>query len=357
MMSFIQDYNTKNESFIKMAVKLKKLKISNNEFFLALLNKDLIGVHPWDPNLSTAQKVEIMRECILNPWYYFREVIRLETMGGGFETFKLNFNNLSKLYLHLNDISSIDCGIRQVGKTIVERAIHSYNFKFTNRPIYVIPRTNTTTEYEDYRNKTFNFINIPDYLKITDTNKSIKMCDNKNNVIYREMSNAFTKSKIITINNIEKYSDKIVPGAIACVDDLVLNNKYLTHEISYAYCERHLLTFPVLINSKTSANKLKVYNKCMHATKFELNMFDLNQEQLRRLLDRSYNDMMLISFNPAELGYDRVKFESECRLLNCDIETIQTELLGLWVSECNNMDDVMNKFKEMQDNNQYKKSL
>lgn len=59
---------TKNKSFLDMHHYLKSIGIRNNEFMLALLDPDLDGIDPHDPNLNAYYKQKILRECICNYW-------------------------------------------------------------------------------------------------------------------------------------------------------------------------------------------------------------------------------------------------------------------------------------------------
>ena len=59
---------TKNKSFLDMHHYLKTIGIKNNEFMLTLIDPDLDGVDPFDPNLNTLYKQKILRECLSNYW-------------------------------------------------------------------------------------------------------------------------------------------------------------------------------------------------------------------------------------------------------------------------------------------------
>src|SRR5574344_1994395 len=70
--------STKNESFVRMHHILKKMGIVNNAFFLALKDKDLLDINPFDPeHLTTEEVAKITYEIKINPWYYFREILRI----------------------------------------------------------------------------------------------------------------------------------------------------------------------------------------------------------------------------------------------------------------------------------------
>ena len=60
---------TKNKSFLDMHHYLKSIGVKNNEFMLTLIDPDLDGIDPHDPNLNAYYKQKVLRECISNYWF------------------------------------------------------------------------------------------------------------------------------------------------------------------------------------------------------------------------------------------------------------------------------------------------
>ena len=54
-------HSTSNKSFVDMALYLKDRGVAHYEFMLLLLDPDLVGVDPHNPNLSTIIKTKILR--------------------------------------------------------------------------------------------------------------------------------------------------------------------------------------------------------------------------------------------------------------------------------------------------------
>ena len=54
-------HSTSNKSFIDMALYLKDKGVQHYEFMLLLLDADLAGVDPHNPNLPTVIKTKILR--------------------------------------------------------------------------------------------------------------------------------------------------------------------------------------------------------------------------------------------------------------------------------------------------------
>lgn len=107
---------TKNQSFLHMAVVLKQIGCKNNAFHLALYDTDLIHIDPHDPHLSQTLKLKIAQECRRNLWYYLREVIRIPLSGGDGMPFKLHRGNLSMAWCFLAGIDYTGTQPRQTGK-------------------------------------------------------------------------------------------------------------------------------------------------------------------------------------------------------------------------------------------------
>lgn len=115
---------TKNISFIKMHVILKKMGIENNCFFLALKDKSLTNINVRelkDPSMDLV--AAIAREIKLNPWYYFREVVSIPASGGDPVPFILHRGNLALIWSFYNDIDTYFVIPRQCGKTMGVQSI------------------------------------------------------------------------------------------------------------------------------------------------------------------------------------------------------------------------------------------
>ena len=121
------DYETKNKSFTRLSLVLKKMGIKNNYFFLSLLDRDLIGVDPRSPDLTVVQKAKILRECKRNVWYFIREVVRIPVVGDedGIP-YQLNRGNLAFVWSFMNDIDTGLVMPRQTGKTYGTQVVVCY---------------------------------------------------------------------------------------------------------------------------------------------------------------------------------------------------------------------------------------
>lgn len=112
----VPHWETKNSSFIRHVAVLRKMGVENCFFFMALMQEELRYVDPHDPNLSDSTKALIMAECIANPWYFIREVVRIK--AGDLIPFKANRGNIALIWLFLNHIDLFLIQPRQTGKSV-----------------------------------------------------------------------------------------------------------------------------------------------------------------------------------------------------------------------------------------------
>lgn len=113
------DFNTKNDTFLRLAHLYRdELKVKNWKFHLALMQPELSGVDPYDPNLDITTMAKIAFECKYNPWYYFREVARIPQVGSVASPFLANRGNIALYWSFFNHINFGLLQPRQTGKSV-----------------------------------------------------------------------------------------------------------------------------------------------------------------------------------------------------------------------------------------------
>ena len=100
------DEATKNQSFLKVSKILEESGVKNNKFMLELKNENLYFVDPHDPNLSFQGKMNVLKECYDNIWYFLREVVRMPVQDGGSVPFELDISNCAQIYLSMLNCNS-----------------------------------------------------------------------------------------------------------------------------------------------------------------------------------------------------------------------------------------------------------
>ena len=119
-------FNTKNTSFLKMHYNMKEMEIKNNLFFLQLYDETLIDIDPLDEeHLTEEQKLRVHIEISKNPWYFFREIIKIPMTD-----IKLNFEltraTLAILWSLLNDLHSYIVIPRQCYKSYTVACFYTW---------------------------------------------------------------------------------------------------------------------------------------------------------------------------------------------------------------------------------------
>lgn len=180
---FIYDYDTTNASFIAMASILRRKGIKNYNFFLKLYDEDLVGIDPYDPNLTQELKLKVIIECRRNFWYFIREVMRIPAPGG-FMKFKLHRGNLAAAWALSNNIPTYLVLPRQHGKTwlVISFALWTFNFATDNTSMLFMNKQLNDSQLNLKRLKDAREL-LPDYLRMTKTvNDKGELKDGRSNV-------------------------------------------------------------------------------------------------------------------------------------------------------------------------------
>lgn len=136
----IVDDKTPNKSFLRFASLLEQLGVKHNYLHLALHNPALAGINPRDPDLPVQIQLDMVEECTVNPWYYFREMLRVPADGtaDGYP-FRIDRGNFAMYWSFFNNIDVAVEFLRQHGKTIGICGLESWLIRFlqNSRTIHV----------------------------------------------------------------------------------------------------------------------------------------------------------------------------------------------------------------------------
>lgn len=163
----IIDIQTTNKSFVRQASVYREMGIKNNAFMLALINPRLQGVDPFDPNLSLQTQLEIAYECKINPWYFFREILKAPAQTGGIaDRFQANRGNMALFWSFFNHILIILIQIRQTGKSFSTDGLMTYlmNIRCSATEINLLTKDDTLRSANIQRLKDID-VELPYYLK------------------------------------------------------------------------------------------------------------------------------------------------------------------------------------------------
>ena len=301
----IIDTKTNNKSFLRLAGLYKKMGIKNHAFLLALHDPTLQGIDPRAKDLSEEIKYRIIVESFINPWYYFREVLRIQPEAGTDLVYlRANRANIAYIWLCLNHITSLLIMPRQTGKSLIVSEVASY--------ITGIRANNTSSGFllpgDSLRIKTAKKIReeleiIPDYMRLINK-KDIK---NTERITVKALNNDVTFS---VAQKDKKAADNLGRGdtkPIRVIDE-------------FAYIYNIAITLPVMLSSTiaareqakkdgqpyytsfaTTAGKLNTpegkfaYGVYKSALRFSEKYFDLkNEEELNEVVKKNTKKYKLI---------------------------------------------------------------
>jgi len=177
-------------SFLKLTQELKELGIKNNKFILQLNDPKLIGVDPYDKNLSIEMVSRIQNECYNNFWYYIREVIRIPVPGGSLK-YEIHRGNLAESFALLNNMNSIVILPRQHYKTISAVVFYSWVYLIVGKNYSMIFSNKVYADSQLNIKRLNDCIELlPDYLKLH-LNPKVDV-DNKTQVTIASSNNTIT---------------------------------------------------------------------------------------------------------------------------------------------------------------------
>jgi len=120
-------YKTANRSWVKMAGVLNAMGVKNCLFHLALLNPALLDVDPHSPSVTSSEITQILDECVNNPWYFLREVLRIPSPGSSVDIMvRANRMNLSAWFLFFNHCLTTIIAPRQTTKSGTVECLMTY---------------------------------------------------------------------------------------------------------------------------------------------------------------------------------------------------------------------------------------
>lgn len=346
----IIDYNTSNQSFLRMSMVLKKMGIKNYYFFLVLLDPSLQGVDPHSNDLTIVQKAKIMRECKLNVWYFIREVVRIPVVGSEFGIpYMLNRGNLAFIWSFMNDVDVGWIMPRQTGKTYGTQVIVCYMMYVlaNNLDIGMFTKDATLVQDNVARLKELRD-GLPKWLITKSPNDS----DRKEGLFYSGLNNEY---KTFTSANDENSAYKLGRGATMA----------FIHFDEIAFMNYNWIVVPTAVNSmlaaSTNARKNGLPSPIVYTTtagnpdirqgafaldiflksaSFTEELYDLkNREELLEVIHKnstSASNMLYLEFSYKQLGKDDNWLRTAASRANLSQDDIDRDLLNIWKSSSEN---------------------
>jgi len=333
---------TKNISFIRMWKILKSMGVKNNKFFLTLLDKELTNVDACnlkDPSLELRGR--ILTEIINNPWYYFREIVRISA-SGSISHFTLHRANLALIWLFLNHVDTTLIMPRQLGKTVGALCICSYvlffrNFKST---IAVLTKDNKT-RVSNVKKLIDMKDSLPQYLIISNPRDK----KNSEEIYYEALDNRYDSY----INKYNTIGAEALGRGLTCP---------IQHWDEFAFFRYNYISFPAAISSMNDAidkaienNQLRglmitttagqldikegkyVYDEFVtKAVPFDESFYDFSSsvELTNVVKTNSKNNTVLLEYNPLQLGRSIDWIKSKIQKIKSSPDTIKRDMFNIW---------------------------
>ena len=335
------DFSTRNKSFLATYWELKKLGIENNKFFLGLKDKKIKGINPLDKNLDDVTKARIIRECVVNPWYFFREVVRIPDQGStSGSMFKLHRGNLALIFCLLNCISCILELPRQNYKTMSTIAVFLWlynfgtegsNFMFMNKAV---------------KDTKLNIKRMKDLYNLLPKWMDIRTDQDIDNIEFMASEKKQNRVDAIMPANNPDGADKAGRGmtvplqwfdefAFTKFNEIIASSSAPAYSRASAsakangkYYFKLITTTPNNIDIPEGRFCKSLINQAAVFTEF---MYEMDKKQLEQyVLDNSSNDWVYIKFTWDKLRRDKAWYIKECRNLNNNLLLISREIDLVW---------------------------
>ena len=304
----MKDYCTTNMDFIKVSEEL------NSEVPLTLFNEDLFGLDLSKPNLALGIDLiqKIIEECVRNPWYFYRECLRLDLNKGTAALILASINNVSNIIVCLPRQSGVDTTIQAI-------LLYDILFGFKHRNISIGLDKRRAYQYRNIGEVLYNslpksvvgFSNVLAYTQKTVSNvlfQSMNEYDGPWHESYPHMHGKANSYDHITLSDTEFSSNMI--------DNYYEAKLYLKKENGSVITHIHGITKRMLEKNK----KLQTFHDdILRDAILCSNDIFVKSWDFRR--------PFLITFSYRELGFGEEWFRNMCATLNYNEEKIEHELL------------------------------
>lgn len=344
---------TTNQSFIDMHFILKEKGIKNNDFFLVLFDRDLVGVDPRDPMLNQFMQAKILREIMHNYWYFIREVVRIPDQGGSVSSgkrYKLHRGNLAMNFLFTLNYNMFVELPRQHFKTMSAlcRYLWTFNFGTTNSEIMFIHKNHDGSKENLGRVKRLREA-LPKYLQMSSAigvdGKKLKV---SNTVETLQHPTNYNKIRTLPSAKNKALANNLGRGCtmpIHYYDEFafIVHNKIIYSAATPAYKTASknaklngspygilLTTTPGDLHTDEGNYAFDVRN---NATPWNEKYYDMTYEQLEELRQSNTKSPFFhIRFTYQQLGSGEDYFKEMVVDLQRDWEAIRREVLLEWAN-------------------------
>ena len=347
--------STTNKSFLEVQKYLEDIGIENNKFMLVLLDPDLARIDPHDPALQTSMKVKVLRECLYNPWYYFREVVRIPDSGQakGIK-FELNRANLALIYCLMLNLNIFLEEPRQTGKTISSLCWYLYLFNFgtANCEMSFLNKKLDDSKLNLQRIREIRDL-LPDYLKMDQAfapdGSRIRGKNNVETLEHPVNSNrirtvASARNKVAAASLMRGRTTPVIyidEYAFIVYNSIIYTNMVPAYNTASANSKRNGTPYGILITTTpgmlTTDEGVEAFTLKNSATPFSERWYDLTKEQVYDIIASNTNsNFVYIRYTYQQIGKSEQWFKDLCITMRKDWAAIRREVLLEWATSSEN---------------------
>lgn len=344
-------YETSNSSFLRVAEIYNQMGIQNCAFHLSLLDSSLKDVDLTRDDLDNITLAKVIVECQRNPWYFFREVLRVPVPGSiNPIKFRADRANIALYWLFLNHVLSVLVIQRQTGKTTMLMSLVTYLLDIGTTNSFI----NLLTKSSSLRTETLQkvkalFEELPDWINFS----SKKDIFNNEEVYISAFENTF-KGNLSSSS--PKQAEKVGRGFVSPI--IVIDEAAYISNISIAMSAilmagnaarefarqagKHYGTILA-----TTAGDIDdrdggyIYKLISNSTDWSERFLDCkNQEELNDIIYKNSNasgnetkrPIVHISFSYRQLGYDEEWLNRRLSEIVSTEENLARDIYNKWLS-------------------------
>lgn len=347
--------STTNKSFLEISQYLKDSGIENNRFMLVLLDPDLARIDPHDPKLNRIMKQKVLRECIYNPWYFFREVVRIPDSGQATGVkFELTRGNLALLFCLMMNLNTFLEQPRQTGKTISSLCWYLYLFNFgtANSEMSFLNKKMDDSKLNLQRIREIRAL-LPSYLimdqafapdgtRVKGKNNVETLQHPVNNNRIRTVPSA--RNKVAAASLMRGRTTSIIyidEYGFIQYNSIIYTNMVPAFNTASNNAKRNGSPYGMLITTTpgmlTTDEGVEAFNMKESATPFSERWYDLTKEQIYEIISSNTNsNFVYIKYTYQQLGKSEQWFRDLCITMRKDWDSIRREVLLEWSSSAEN---------------------
>lgn len=347
--------STTNKSFLEIHQFLKDSGIENNRFMLTLLDPDLARIDPHDPTLSAMMKTKVLKECLYNPWYFFREVVRIPDSGQATGVkFQLSRGNLALLFCLMMNLNTFLEQPRQTGKTISSLCWYLYLFNFgtANAEMSFLNKKLDDSKLNLQRIREIRDL-LPSYLKMDQAfAPDGSKVRGKNNVetLQHPVNNnrirtvASARNKVAAASLMRGRTTPIIyidEYGFIQYNTIIYTNMVPAFNTAANNARRNGTPYGMLVTTTpgmlTTDEGIEAFNMKESATPFSERWYDLTKEQIFDIINSNNNsNFVYIKYTYQQLGKSEQWFRDLCINMRKDWDSIRREVLLEWSASSEN---------------------